>query len=382
MSSTSAPFSLRWPSTRQCSTTTALRSGPFLESTGRSAVCDIAPGAGAADHNNHALLHDLGEPSDAGSDAGGRRACRLQHPGVDGKSDAGGQRAYRLRRPGGGVLHSHRHRPIAAYHLTDVKLVDPQATSILPVSLQDGSVRIGPAPTATPTLTVTPGPSPTPTLTPTATNTAVPTLTPTFGPSPTPTSTPTLTPTPGPITVRIAPASQQAPMGQQFVVNVAIDNVVNLGAFQFTLNFNPGVLRYVSTEMGPFLTSTGRVASCPISDSGQGIVRLGCITYGAKPAGPSGSGILATITFQPISTGHIAAYACRRDFDRPYGQPDSGQMGWRGRHGHRGTNPYQYLYPGAEPDAQSVTDASTNTYARARRGHSGNRPACPRRGPR
>ena len=58
----------------------------------------------------------------------------------------------------------------------------------------DSSIRVGPAPTPTPT----PEPTPTPTPEPTATPTPEPTATPTPEPTPTPTPEPTPTPTPEP----------------------------------------------------------------------------------------------------------------------------------------------------------------------------------------
>ncbi len=89
---------------------------------------------------------------------------------------------------------------------------------------------------------MTPGPSPTPTISPTPTLTRTPTTTPTVGPTPTP------TPTPGPVTVRIDPVWQTAGLGVPFTVNVVVDNVVNLGAYEFTLGFDPAILQYVRIQ--------------------------------------------------------------------------------------------------------------------------------------
>jgi hypothetical protein len=241
-----------------------VQNGPFLGSTGRTTDCESTV--------------SLDRVS---------MICRTLGAEPDGPS-------------GSGVLATVSFLPIAAgsssLRLQDVILLNPQAAS-MPVAQQGGSAQVQPAPTATPTLTATPGPSPTPTLSPTPTNTVIPTITPTPGPTATPTTAP------GPVTVRVDPPWQQAPIGQQFTVNVAIDNVVNLGAFEFTLNFDPLVLQYVSTAVGPFLGSSGRLVNCPSSDSGQGLVHLTCTTLGSTPPGPDGSGILATLTFLPISTG-------------------------------------------------------------------------------
>ena len=59
----------------------------------------------------------------------------------------------------------------------------------------DSSIRVGPAPTPTPTPEPTPTPTPEPTATPTPEPTATPTLEPTATPTPEPTATPTPEPT-------------------------------------------------------------------------------------------------------------------------------------------------------------------------------------------
>jgi hypothetical protein len=191
---------------------------------------------------------------------------------------------------------------IAFIDLRGVILANPSGVGI-PAGEQDGSVAVQPAPTPTPTLsptptlTVTPGPSPTPTTSPTPTLTRTPTATPTVGPTPTP------TPTPGPVVVRIDPVWQTAGLGVPFMVNVVVDNVVNLGAFEFTLGFDPAILQYVSLRYGSFLGSTGRAVSCPILEHDADSVRTVCLTLGASPPGPRGSGVLATVTFLPVNTG-------------------------------------------------------------------------------
>ncbi len=199
--------------------------------------------------------------------------------------------------------------------LSDLVLTDIQANTLPTDAPLPGSVVVVPAPTPTP------GPSPTPTITPTPTNTPPPTPTFTVGPSPTPTPTPTITPTPtpsptptygptptytptpGPVMVRVVPASQEASVGIPFTVDVVIENVVNLGAYELVLGFDPAVIQYLSAQPGPFLGSTGREVDCLSPEASGSSVRLVCLTLRSEPAGPSGSGVLATFTFLPVDVG-------------------------------------------------------------------------------
>jgi hypothetical protein len=54
---------------------------------------------------------------------------------------------------------------------------------------------------------------------------------------------------------------------------------------------------------GPFLGSSGRPVFCPPAIIDTGTIRFGCATFGTSPAGPAGSGELATITFSAAAPG-------------------------------------------------------------------------------
>ena len=194
--------------------------------------------------------------------------------------------------------------------LRDVLLLTPDAQVISVAELMDGSVTavpptLTPTPTSTPTPTETPTPTATPTLEPGVTPTA--TYTPTVSPTPTVTNTPTVSPTPtatpGPTTVRIDPVIQNVPVTWVFTVDVLVDNVRNLGAYDFTLAFHPGVLSFVDVVNGSFLGSTGRPVNCLPPQADADSVHFHCVTLGAEPAGPSGSGVLSTVTFEAVGAG-------------------------------------------------------------------------------
>ena len=260
--------------------------GPFLGSTGRTADC--LP------------------PYQEGSSV--RMVCTTRGAIPAGPSGSGvlATVTFSAIREGVGDL------DLANLMLTDISGVT------LPIDLSVGAaVVVVPGPTPTE------GPSPTPSSTPTATETPLPTPTFTAGPSPTPTPTrtprptwtpsptptpgptPTATAVPGPVMVRIAPASQEANVGTPFTVDVVVDNVKNLGAFEFTAGYDPSLLQYAGVQQGPFLKSTGRASQCPTIDVSESSVRMVCVTLGPEPAGPNGSGVLATITFLPLDTATV-----------------------------------------------------------------------------
>jgi hypothetical protein len=112
--------------------------------------------------------------------------------------------------------------------------------------------------------------------------------------------------------MRLDPASQTVDVGSgPFTVSVMIDDVSNLGSYEFELQFDPQVVRFVGVEDGGFLGSTQRRLQCPaatlfIPAEGEppNMVRYGCATLNPTPDGPSGSGRLAVVTLAPVASGH------------------------------------------------------------------------------
>ena len=172
-------------------------------------------------------------------------------------------------------------------------------------------------PPATDTATATPTDTPVPTATdtPTPTDTALPTATetPTSTDTATATDTPTPTQTPAPdvcgspgTAVCVLPSSQTQTNSSSAEIDVVVQNVDDLGAFEFTLSYDPSLLSVASVSPGAFLGSTGRAPVCPTAVVDVASVQFSCSSLGAPtPAGPSGNGILASITFNtdPTATG-------------------------------------------------------------------------------
>jgi len=109
-----------------------------------------------------------------------------------------------------------------------------------------------------------------------------------------------------------APSEQVKKGGVDFRVNIVADNVSNLAAFQFSLSYDPSIVKYVSVENSSFLGSTGREPLCPdpiLDDKNPQTLTFSCNTLGpptsvpGATAGASGTGVLAIVTFSPIGTG-------------------------------------------------------------------------------
>jgi cohesin domain-containing protein len=190
---------------------------------------------------------------------------------------------------GSGLLLSVRLRalaPVASTPLTlgPVALTDPSGDAIAVSSVMHGSVEVVPCGGVCPT----------------------------FTPSPTP-GTPTSTPTPdGLLTALLfSPGSQTVPFGNEFTVDVNVQNVSNLGAYQAELEYAPNRFEFVSVQHSSFLGSTGRTVSCqaPVVDVDDivnpslVVLRIACNTLGASPPGPNGHGLLVRVRFRNTGSG-------------------------------------------------------------------------------
>ncbi|MBN2009888.1 right-handed parallel beta-helix repeat-containing protein [candidate division KSB1 bacterium] len=106
--------------------------------------------------------------------------------------------------------------------------------------------------------------------------------------------------------VRIDPATQTAESSQIISVDVFIENVSNLGAFQFDMVYDTNVLHANSATMGAFLSSTGRTV-IPVGPDVDNSTNPGKVTFGGATlgvnAGPIGSGTLASVEFATQANG-------------------------------------------------------------------------------
>jgi hypothetical protein len=100
----------------------------------------------------------------------------------------------------------------------------------------------------------------------------------------------------------IDPPGQEVGVGRPVSVSVDVRDVVDLGAFQFTLRYDQKLLRFKRAVMGPFLGSTGRTVlpQGPFTQTGQ--ITFGAVSVPGAP-GPSGTGVLASLSLQALRPG-------------------------------------------------------------------------------
>jgi hypothetical protein len=112
--------------------------------------------------------------------------------------------------------------------------------------------------------------------------------------------------------VRVDPPTQNVAQSDDVEVDVVVDTVSDLGAYEFIVRFDPGAITFGGFANGTFLGSTGRTVVClppqqfidvngdTVVDPGN--VRIGCVTSGGA-AGPSGTGVLGSLTFTTSCDG-------------------------------------------------------------------------------
>lgn len=110
-----------------------------------------------------------------------------------------------------------------------------------------------------------------------------------------------------PVTVRVLGPAAPVAVGQTFAVTVALENVENLGAFEFEYNFNPAIASSTvnNIALGPMLGATGRttgVLRLASSPNRPGAPLFGAYSYG-NLNGPNGNGVLATIAMTAVAPG-------------------------------------------------------------------------------
>lgn len=90
-----------------------------------------------------------------------------------------------------------------------------------------------------------------------------------------------------------------------YEIEVFIENVYQLGGFEFAIGFNPEIVKVLSVNQGDFLSSTNREAF-PILrtiDNNKGYIKYAIATLGSGKEGATGNGSLITIVCEPIKSG-------------------------------------------------------------------------------
>ncbi len=125
-----------------------------------------------------------------------------------------------------------------------------------------------------------------------------------------------------------APVSVSAG-GSPFQIEVRVAGVTNLGGYEWQIAYDPAVVALTdpptsAVSNGDFLGSTGRATQCflllpPAQGLQPGNVRYGCGSTGSAQ-GPSGSGLLSVVNFQPLASGSPAIQFVCGDLSDPLGE--------------------------------------------------------------
>ena len=105
-----------------------------------------------------------------------------------------------------------------------------------------------------------------------------------------------LTPSVGGATaVNVTPATQEVFAGENFSVNITIENMTNMKSDWAKLNFDPSAMNAVEIIEGDFLKTGGTTLGGWIIDNTTGFAGFGYTLLVGTPV--NGSGVLATINF-------------------------------------------------------------------------------------
>lgn len=96
--------------------------------------------------------------------------------------------------------------------------------------------------------------------------------------------------------VLIVPLEEAVKTGENFTVKVLIVNVEELSVYEFTLGWNPEVLKIISVVGGGFISPEGASVASIISEDYLYVGDCANRVPGAVSSSESGTGFLAEIT--------------------------------------------------------------------------------------
>jgi hypothetical protein len=103
-------------------------------------------------------------------------------------------------------------------------------------------------------------------------------------------------------TMAISPVEQTRTQGRLFSVFVTVDTPRTIGAYEFSLRYDPSIVKIVSVVDTGFLGKTGRPVTC-FTINLDNLLRFACASSGTTPPGPEGRGMLTRIVFEAASPG-------------------------------------------------------------------------------
>jgi hypothetical protein len=102
-------------------------------------------------------------------------------------------------------------------------------------------------------------------------------------------------------TIRVAPAAETQSAGSDFAVDIHIEGVTDLYAYQFHVAFDPSIIRTLSVAPGSFLPPVGFLPG--FIDNVAGTISFIGNSLLGPVSGVSGSGGLVTIQFRAVGVG-------------------------------------------------------------------------------
>jgi len=109
--------------------------------------------------------------------------------------------------------------------------------------------------------------------------------------------------------IKVTPSNQEITVGKTSTISIEIGDVVNLGAVEFTLRYNPSIIEIQtdSIEIGDFVSKKRLLPLGPKFKDVDGLKELiyGLSLLGNEP-GPSGNGTLVQIKVKAIDSGNTA----------------------------------------------------------------------------
>jgi hypothetical protein len=101
----------------------------------------------------------------------------------------------------------------------------------------------------------------------------------------------------------VSPTGKMSASTDRIDVDIVVENVSDLGGFQFVLANDAARLKPLDAQKSQFLASSGRPIQCADPTIEAGAVRVACVTLGSTPKGVDGSGTIATVSYKPLSAG-------------------------------------------------------------------------------
>ena len=106
--------------------------------------------------------------------------------------------------------------------------------------------------------------------------------------------------------INIDTKSPTLKVGEKRTIDLNLQNVQNLGAYEFNLTYNPSVVHVDSISNASFLGSTNRTVVTldpPNSDNSTGTASYGAFTFGTA-SGPDGNGTISQMSLTGVGPGN------------------------------------------------------------------------------